>query len=361
MESKSQFELWVDDELYERTVDGWDIFVTSEGNGYAVFGTEKGSADTFIFSFSQDRDLAIEYATIVKPKQAGKLEVIRRVRAAEVRAADLLYGEVEPALPPGIQREPAFKVDEPVRVLGGGESARGQVGVVMSSVDEPIHGWVYRVLFPVGDDVFYEHDLEAAGVEGEPEFKEGGSVRVKLNAPSSYRGYTGVVSNSGVLPPWKCSVLLDKRPKGGHFILDAADLEAFKRPKFKDGDPVRAVGGTKRFRGMVGTVEFSAYLPVDGWIYRVRLPLGIGGTLEQFRENYIEAAEVETPKAKFKVGDGVRVKKVNPERYSGLVGIVKRVPFGHWGCGVEINKKSGILIGFHEHEIEAIEEVPRDE
>lgn len=110
MNGKGQFEVWNEEELYERTVDGWDVFVTKEGNGYAVFGTETKSARTFILSFSQDRDRAIEFATIVNPKEAGKLVVLSiqgRAQAgpkAGAQAGEVSMGCDTAAAPPLTRR-----------------------------------------------------------------------------------------------------------------------------------------------------------------------------------------------------------------------------------------------------------------
>ncbi len=80
MAEKQQFELRTEEELYERSVGEWDVFVTEEGNGHAVFCTEqKGSSTyiaTYLLSFSQNRDRAIEFATTVDPDTAEKVQVI---------------------------------------------------------------------------------------------------------------------------------------------------------------------------------------------------------------------------------------------------------------------------------------------
>ncbi len=103
--------------------------------------------------------------------------------------------EVKATLPPGLQREPKFNLNDKVRVVENSRF-RGMVGTVESSVDEPIHGWVHKVSFPMeiagAIEVFGEGDLEAAGEKPKPEFKVGDSVRVRAGI-GIFAGKAGIV------------------------------------------------------------------------------------------------------------------------------------------------------------------------
>lgn len=132
-----------------------------------------------------------------RPKGVSELAVLY---------ADTLLAELEKDVK--APREPKFKDGEKVRTWtwDNNGSFSGKVGIVKSSIDESIHGWVYRVSFPVGDDVLHEKDLEAAGVEREkpaPKFKMGEPVWVKKGVGAKFAEKVALVSESRYEPSGK--------------------------------------------------------------------------------------------------------------------------------------------------------------
>jgi len=81
-----------------------------------------------------------------RPQDVSELAVLY----ADTLLAELERGvkapeEAKPPLPPGLQREPKFKDGDSVRVVAGPRCTFGRVGVVRSSSDDPTHGWRYEV------------------------------------------------------------------------------------------------------------------------------------------------------------------------------------------------------------------------
>lgn len=141
-----------------------------------------------------------------------------------------------------------------------------------------------------------------------------------------------------------------------HALIDADKREPREKPPFEKDQRVRVkpdCGLPQEGReGVVQSAKPGCGELLCTWVVGVVLD-GSKGPVP-FSSGYLEAVE-EKPKAKFKVDERVRVKKVTPDRYSGAEGVVKCVPYGHWDYGVRLDKKSASgLYGFSEKEIEAV-------